>query len=246
MSSPKIPAPTSDGGASAGLTELVGLLTGMGSVQEFLTELAQVAAAALAVSCGITMRRDGAVLTVASSDARASAADEAQYDRGEGPCLQALDTGQVVSVPDLLDEQRWDGYPAHALAHGIRSSLSVPMTSAQGTSGALNLYAAAPRVFDSSTTLARATAFAAQGSAVLTVALRQADQVQLTEQLREALGSRSVIDQAIGIIMGQQRCDAPAAFAVLRSASQGRNRKLRDIATDIVTSVSEPPPSPGS
>lgn len=43
--------------------------------------------------------------------------------------------------------------------------------------------------------------------------------------------------------MGQQRCDATTAFA-LRSASQGRNRKIRDIATEIVTSVGGPPANP--
>jgi AmiR/NasT family two-component response regulator len=55
--------------------------------------------------------------------------------------------------------------------------------------------------------------------------------------LQEALSSRSVIDQAIGIVMGQQRCDASTAFAVLRAASQSRNHKFRDIATGLVTSV---------
>lgn len=229
---------------AADLVELVGLLTGTAGVQGFLTDLAAVAAAALTGSCGITMRRGTGPLTVASSDARSLAVDEVQYDLDQGPCLQALSTGQVVSVPDLLAEHRWDGYPAHALAHGVRSSLTLPISSGQQTSGALNLYSPTPHAFDDSATLARATAFAGQASAVLTVALRQAEQTQLTAQLREALSSRSVIDQALGIIMGQQRCDATAAFAVLRCASQGRNRKLRDIATDIVTSVGGTPAAP--
>jgi AmiR/NasT family two-component response regulator len=63
-------------------------------------------------------------------------------------------------------------------------------------------------------------------------------------QLADALVSSSVIDQAIGILMGQQRCAASAAFDLLRQASQHRNRKLRDIAAEIVTSVSGEPPQP--
>jgi AmiR/NasT family two-component response regulator len=51
------------------------------------------------------------------------------------------------------------------------------------------------------------------------------------------LTSRSIIDQAIGILMAQQRCSAGAAFEILRSASQGRNTKLRTIAADIVRAV---------
>ena len=54
------------------------------------------------------------------------------------------------------------------------------------------------------------------------------------------MASRTIIDQAIGILMGQQRCNAAQAFAILRTASQTRNRKLRDIAADIVTSVGGP------
>ena len=58
---------------------------------------------------------------------------------------------------------------------------------------------------------------------------------KVTDQLRAALNSRTLIDQTIGIIMGQNRCNADAAFAVLRSASQNRNVKLRDVAAEIIT-----------
>jgi hypothetical protein len=56
--------------------------------------------------------------------------------------------------------------------------------------------------------------------------------------------SSSIIDQAIGILMAQQRCTAAIAFDLLRRASQNRNRKLRDIAADIITKVSGAPPQP--
>lgn len=72
-----------------------------------------------------------------------------------------------------------------------------------------------------------------------------AHHVEITDQLRAALSSRTVIDQAIGIIMARERCDADAAFAVLRATSQNRNVKLRDIATEIVKAVSSKPPRPG-
>jgi GAF domain-containing protein len=232
------------GSAGPWVPELVSLLLTTRSVEDFLGELARAAAGALDASCGITVRRDGRPMTVASSDALANQVDEVQYGAGQGPCLQSLATGQVVSVPDLAVEQRWDGYPAHALAYGIGSSLSLPMSTDSQTIGALNLYSRAAHAFDEPADLTRSAALAGQGSAVLSVALRQAQQAQLSEQLREALSSRSVIDQAIGILMAQQRCTARAAFAVLRGASQNRNRKLRDIATDVVTSIGGPPETP--
>lgn len=48
---------------------------------------------------------------------------------GEGPCLHALRTGTLVSIEDLASDQRWAAYAETALQHGIRSSLSLPLSS---------------------------------------------------------------------------------------------------------------------
>jgi AmiR/NasT family two-component response regulator len=60
---------------------------------------------------------------------------------------------------------------------------------------------------------------------------------ELTEQLRTALASREIIHQALGIIMGQQRCTAHEGFELLRRASQNRNRPVYELAADIVESI---------
>jgi AmiR/NasT family two-component response regulator len=65
------------------------------------------------------------------------------------------------------------------------------------------------------------------------------------EQLEQALASRTVIDQALGILMGQQQCTAGEAFALLRMRSQSSQQKLRDVAADLVTRVTGQPPSEG-
>ena len=57
------------------------------------------------------------------------------------------------------------------------------------------------------------------------------------------MATRSIIDQAIGVILAQNRCSRYTAFAILRSASQHRNVKLWQVATDIITAVSKNPPS---
>jgi GAF domain-containing protein len=170
--------------------------------------------------------------------------DESQYEASQGPCLHALDSGEIVTVPDITRDDRWTDYLAHALAHGVRSSLSLPLQADGETAGALNLYSRSAHAFDDPTVLSAAAALAAQGGAVLSIAVRQAQQVALTSQLREALASRAVIDQAMGILMAQQRCTADDAFALLRRTSQNRNRKIRDIAADIVTAVGGQTPQP--
>ena len=67
--------------------------------------------------------------------------------------------------------------------------------------------------------------------------------------LRTAMESRAAIEQAKGVIMAQRRCDAQQAFHYLVLASQRSNRKLRDIAEEIVhgcsCAVKSPMPAVG-
>lgn len=228
-------------------SELQQLLIGTEDVTEFLDELARYAAGTVApeLSCGITLERDGNALTVASSDTLALNLDEVQYDHHKGPCLSAMRTGATVVITDLATDDRWDDYQADALAHGIVSALSLPLIAGPSVRGALNLYAGQPGVFDT-TRQQRAAALAAEASRALRLAVRLTDQVQLSRNLETAMASRSVIDQAIGIIMGQNRCTGTVAFETLRRASNHRNLKLRDIASEIVARVGGNSPDSGA
>jgi GAF domain-containing protein len=228
------------------LSELANLMMATPSISTFLDDLARLAATVITppAACGITLAQDHLPLTVASSEPLAAHVDEVQYGEDQGPCLQAMRTGETILVDDLATEHRWGAYPTHALSYGIRSSLSLPLTVNGASRGALNLYATTVRAFGAPEQQQRAGLFAGQASASLTVITRQTQQVQLTEQLRDALATRAVIDQALGILMGQNRCDHDTAFAILRTSSQHQNRKLHDIATDIVETVTGNSPTP--
>jgi GAF domain-containing protein len=227
---------------AAAYRELQNLLLDRPDVSEFLNEVAALAASVVpGCSCGITMRRDHEIMTVAVSDQFAAAIDEIQYGRGQGPCLETLHTGIQVNVADLAADDRWGDYRIYALTYGVRSSLSLPLAIDGIVRGALNLYTTVPNSFGMSETR-RSKAFAHQAAAALTIVLRNADQAALEHQLREALATRAVVDQAVGIIMGQRRVDSSQAFAVLREISQTRNRKLRDIAADVIQAVTGTPP----
>ncbi len=179
---------------------------------------------------------------MASSDTRASQVDEIQYGHDEGPCLHSLATGKVVVVDDLASDDRWGGYQLPALGHGVRSSLSLPLRTDGQVIGALNIYATEPRTFGPPEQVI-AGRFADEASRALVLAVRIAERTEMSEHLQTALASRAVIDQALGIIMGQNRCTAHQAFEVLRTASQNRNVKLRDIAAEMVTAVGGQPPA---
>lgn len=225
--------------------ELQQLLLDTEDITGFLEEVTRYAADTVApgLSCGITLERDNSPLTVAGSDARARGLDEVQYGHHTGPCLTAMHTGTAVIITDLAADDRWGDYQLDALAHGLASALSLALDAGPGLRGALNLYAGQPQVFDAERQQ-RAEGLAAEASRALRLAVRLTDQVQLTRQLETTMASRSVIDQAIGIIMGQNRCTAANAFQILRRASNHRNVKLRDIAIDIVTRISGEPPKP--
>jgi AmiR/NasT family two-component response regulator len=75
---------------------------------------------------------------------------------------------------------------------------------------------------------------AAAASIVLANASAYWAALELSEQLNDAMRSRAVIEQAKGVIMATAGCNADAAFDLLREQSQSENRKLRDIAQDIV------------
>jgi GAF domain-containing protein len=220
------------------------LLLATETIEAFLDELVQRAAASTAHRCGITVGPPDAAhsaYTVASSDELARDLDELQYADGAGPCLEALNTSVPVFVTDMASETRWPDYMRHAMSLGARSSLSYPLQNDGHTIGAINLYAFEP-IEPNIDLQARASELAAVTAGALALALRLAERQDMIGNLRNALTSRSVIDQAIGILMAQQRCEARTAFELLRKASQGRNIKLRDVAAGIVGSVERDTP----
>ena len=228
--------------ARSALSELSALLLSTETTEELLQGVAMLSVRALATAttCGITLEHDGRPRTVATADALAAELDEWQYELDEGPCLQAMRTGEVVSVPDLAEEGRWDGYPAIAMSQGVRSMLSTPLVVDTKPVGVLNLYSRAVAAFDGNDSQL-VQLLADLAAATVTASLRRHDELALTANLRSALSSRAVIDQALGIVMAQQHCTPDEAFAALRTVSQRRNVKLRTVATEMVTAVQQEP-----
>ncbi|MET7454343.1 GAF and ANTAR domain-containing protein [Streptomyces sp. NPDC005574] len=228
------------------LPDVTSLLLSTESVEQVLQHLVDSALSLVPVAsgAGITLERQRRPLTVASAGPSALDLDEAQYGQDDGPCLQSLRTGEEVSVPDMLDEDRWGPYPAYAAACGTRSSFSLPIAAHSHTAGALNVYSPKSSGF-AGADLAGLRALAAQATGAIALAQRIADAQQYADDLQTAMESRSVIDQAIGVIMGQQRCSAERAFTLLRMASQRRNVKLRDVCRELLVNVGGGPPSDG-
>jgi GAF domain-containing protein len=222
-------------GRGPGEADLVALLASAGDLNDFLGDLVHLAVHQTpgARACGLTLARSDGAVTISCTGPLAEQADERQYQLDDGPCLEAMRAGAVVRVEDMLGEQRWGDYPSLAAQVGVRSSLSLPLTVEGRSRGALNLYSTEPGAFGSED-VAVAARWAGQAAGALAVALRIADGDEKAEQLRGGLDTRTVIGQAVGLLMAQERCTAEQAFALLKHSSQRRNVKLREVAAGLV------------
>ena len=227
---------------AAALFELQTVLLETAGVEEFLDGVAVAAARHVgpATSATITLRRDGRPTLVAASDPLAAECDEVEYAVEDGPCLSSIDLGQVVHVPDIAVETRWPAWRAAARGNGYASAAALPRSVRPGTHIALNLYAVEPYSWNEAA-IQVAAMYADEIARAVALSLRTADQVEMNADLRAALSSRAVIDQALGVVMAENRCSLDEAMAILRSASQNRKVKLREVAAVVVEAVTGSP-----
>ena len=221
--------------------ELQKLVLESNHVQDFLAQLAIHASGSLSddettVHCGVTLLRERRAGSVASSSERARYMDEMQHSFDEGPCISAARDGTVYHSQDLSTETRWPSYVSQIRGVGINSIMAVPFELEDEARGALNMYGEQSHSFDVGQQ-AKALSYASQASASLRLAVRIAKLTDRTEDLQAAMASRTIIDVAVGIIMGQNRCSQETAFEILQRASSTRNIKLRDVAARLVASA---------
>jgi GAF domain-containing protein len=187
----------------------------------------------------VTVLRDGTPESLAWTDEQTLAVDHAQYAAGEGPCLEAADSGQVQRVAVAEAAERWPAFTKAAAGLGVRSYLSAPLFIDDEYHGSLNLYSSRTHGFRE-LDAALLELYTAAIEAALRNARRYLRARRQVTQLREALTSRSVIYQAKGIVMAAHRITADEAFTMLVDRSQRENRKLRDLAEDFVDEVTRP------
>jgi len=173
--------------------------------------------------------RDGTIETKSATDQLVWELDHVQYGLHEGPCYDAISSGGITVVNEARHDQRWPRYMPEAVKRGLRAQLAVGLYSDHHSLGGLNLYSTdSDRVEDDAIGIAEL--FASQAAIALGRSRHEF-------QLNEALESRKVIGQAMGLVMEKYELDEDRAFQLLVRASSTGNIKLRDLAGELVRSA---------
>ncbi len=225
------------GAASAqqALDQLGRLTLGTHDMQSLLQTVADLAKSVMPgdPEASVTLLVNDKATTAVYTGQLALDCDESQYGRGFGPCLHAASTGELVEIADARADPRWRDYLDRAVERGALGSLSVPLPVSEGVAGALNLYAREPHAFDEDSRSA-AVQFGPYAAVAVSNMYAYQDARDMAANLQAALESRAVIDQAKGILIERYKLTPDQAFQALARVSMHTNRKLRDIADDLV------------
>jgi GAF domain-containing protein len=226
-----------EGAMARTLVELADSLVADFDVIELLTLLTDRCVEVLGVSAAgiMLVGPDGELRVMASSSETARLLELFELQAQEGPCLDCFRTGQPIAQDDLAEAtDRWERFSAAALDSGFHAVNSLPLRLRDSVIGALNLFHV------ETVAMAPAEIEAAQALAdVATIAILQhratLEAQVLAEQLSHALNSRIVIEQAKGMVAERERVPMEEAFARLRRHARDHNRRLADIANDVIT-----------
>lgn len=239
---------SSDIGEHSVRSELQDLILNSEEIDVFLNGLVEIAARELSQVIGspvfsaVTLLRPRRAATVASSSEQARNMDEVQFAFDDGPCLRAAREHYTVVIQDYEMEDRFGDYRKAIEQFGIRSTLGVPIILQDTADAGLNLYCEKPMVFTPEV-IEAAEVFAANASNSLRLAVKIAGLMDHRANLTAAMETRTTIDLAVGIVMGQNRCSQDEAVNILKAASSARNVKLHDVAAAVVESVNQQSPS---
>ncbi len=180
-------------------------------------------------AAGILVLHDSKVETLAPTHDLVTECDALQQQLGEGPCFDAARSSEgerVFRIADLtVEQQRWPAFAPEARALGVGSMMGFLLFTDDEEFGALNLYSRRPGAFTEASELA--------GWLLASHAAIAFSSARTHAQMEQAVATRHVIGEAMGILMGSRHLTEEEAFDVLRRYSQESNVKLREIARRV-------------
>lgn len=185
-------------------------------------------------AAAVTVAGEGFAHTFAASDPRLDELHSLQFDSGQGPTVESLRYAEPRHVPDIGAEQRWPEFCQAAAGAGFGSCMMLPLRIDLRPVGAVALYGQDADAFRGAS-YDLALLFAAQGGTAIHNAEVYGASQDMIANLHTALQSRAVIEQAKGMLHAAFSVSFDEAFRLLSRRSQKANRKVREIASDLVT-----------
>lgn len=188
---------------------------------------------------------DGVVVTLksaddteavaAASDPRSRARAELEFSVGEGPAHDAFAQRKPVLVADLGGPQgyAWPGYAPAGREAGIGAVFAFPLHVGASRFGVLSMFADAPRTLER-TERSQCLALAELATEMLLDSSEASSDGEIDPDLKSALGFRSEIYQAQGMVMVTLGTELSESLALMRAHAFASGRKLIDVSIDIV------------
>ncbi len=181
------------------------------------------------------MTDQGVQSLIAVTDGTARVLEDLQFSTGEGPCIDAFNSGRPVAEPDLAitAPSRWPGFGPPAVLAGVGAIFAFPLQLGRIRLGVLDLYRIKPGPLTKAETT-EALAFTDAAAILLLYLQQQSSGPELHPQLDTAWTGRPEVHQASGMVSAQAEVSLAAALSLLRAHAFASSRPIRDIARDIV------------
>ncbi|CAL4861134.1 GAF and ANTAR domain-containing protein [Microbacterium sp. MM2322] len=176
------------------------------------------------------LNSQGELEVAASTNERSEFIGLLQLNAGEGPCITAVTSGELVTSHDLAELTRgWPRFAAASLQRGYVGVHAIPLRLREEVIGSLNLFR------ETEGALNGIDARAAQALAdVATISVLQQRSLQsatlASEQLQRALDTKVAIEQAKGYVARALDTDMDTAREILRRYARNNQMRLSDVA----------------
>jgi hypothetical protein len=222
-------------GLTESLAELAATIARGPSIADVLRALAeQIAAVGGVDSASASLQEVGRWRLYAGTDDRSRVLERSQKSSLRGPSVEAFRAGALVALTDIEEAPRqWAAFRTAAGATGVVSVASVPLLSAAAHIGAVSLYSTRRRYW-SRVDLDAVRVLGDLATSYLVTDVELATQQGIIRQLREALISRVVIEQAKGVLAAERGVPVSDAFDILRTYARNRSVSLRAVAAAVV------------
>lgn len=174
---------------------------------------------------------------VCATDGASATIEDLQLTLGQGPCVDAAESGAPVLLPDLADAgdvalERWPTFLEGAAGAGVRAVFAFPLRVGAISLGVMDLYRNSPG--DLTATQLPAALMAADAAALALLYLDVEGQDAFTDDRDSRASYQLQVHQATGMVMAQAGVTIDQAFLMLRARAFADGRPLAELATDVV------------